>query len=161
MRLLKTEKDAIAKALRTVERMEEYKRKLKSFLAALSGEVDSQHAGTLPQHVRRLPQLLLTHFTNQDDAISIINDRVIKLGDKRYISLSALSPIEFRTIAEQSASMGLAFSWTISYMRGSIFIRRSLMFVATALLPRFKRLRVIFLAGCSLSQRRPSPACDS
>ena len=82
--------------------MEDYKRKLKNFLDGLSGESDASS-------VSRLPQLVLTHFTNRDAASSIIRDGIIRLNEKGYISLSALNPIEFRTIINRTRDYGFAF----------------------------------------------------
>jgi len=102
MRIQRQNKTAIAKALQTLRRMEEYKKKLKSFLEALSDR------GTAT-HTARPPQLLLTHFTSRESAGAIIADRQIKTGKRGYVALTALHPLEFKTVAGPRRSFGFAF----------------------------------------------------
>jgi hypothetical protein len=102
MLIRKTNTKALNKVYATLSRMEEYKTEVKGFLEGLSRDGIRKHAG-------RMPQLLLTHFTSEDNAVSIISDGEIKPSERGYLSLSALHPLEFKTITGKDRRVGFGF----------------------------------------------------
>ena len=102
MRLKKSNTRALKRAHSTLVRFDEYRNRLGKYVKALSGDSTAQFAA-------RPPLFLLTHFTTNEHAKSIVKESKIKVNAKGYTSFTALSPIELKTATSSKRKWGFSF----------------------------------------------------
>ena len=103
MRIDVSNKEILAKVKNTIEQVEKYKKQLKKFRESVTPHGESTKSA-------RIPSLLLTHFTGNDAAREIIQDKELKRNDKQYVSFTELNPFEFNTITQKAnRSFGFGF----------------------------------------------------
>lgn len=103
MRISKTNKVAIGRALKTIKAMDKYRDVLQRHLQDLNeSEKEYPHG--------RMALQFLTHFTSKENAEKIINSGEIQPNPKSgYVSFTALHPIEFRSVASKERPFGFSF----------------------------------------------------
>jgi hypothetical protein len=103
MRIRKTNRQLVEKAIRTIEIMDAYRTQIDRYFKELDG-VDQKAEGA-----RRPGPRLLVHFTSSENVDKIVQSGRIKINDRGYISLSELHPFEFNRIANKEKPFGFAF----------------------------------------------------
>lgn len=102
MRIQKNNTLMIEKALRTLKKMQDYGRLLLDYRRGILGE-------TGVSSTKRIRTEFLVHFTNQENTISIIHDRAIKINRKKYTAFTELSFYDMGVLTDRKRSYGFAF----------------------------------------------------
>lgn len=93
----------VEKALRTLTKMRSYRELLLRYRKGILGE-------TADSVVKRIRTEFLVHFTDKENTISIIHDKVIKINEKKYTAFTELSFYDMGVLADKSRPYGFAFS---------------------------------------------------
>ncbi len=103
MRIEKSNKSLVEKALRTLEKMLHYKKLLLKYQKAILGKSDISV-------VKRIRTEFIVHFTDRTKATSIICDRAIKIINKEgYSAFTELSFYDMGVLASRDRPYGFAF----------------------------------------------------
>jgi len=104
MRLSKEQLPQIRKACETIEKLEEYKKQLRSYIEGVAST-------SVKSTLARLPSFFLTHFADEEHAKRIIDSGCldVSINEKGYVALSELNPLEFHTITQSKRKFGFAF----------------------------------------------------
>lgn len=102
MRIQKTNTLMTEKALRTLTKMRFYKGLLLNYRRGILGEAGDSV-------VKRIRTEFIVHFTNKDNAISIIHDRAIRINENKYTAFTELSFYDMGVLADKSRPYGFAF----------------------------------------------------